>query len=78
MEVRSQHFAAGARAALEDTHLQRALAEATGRLRDQRAQAFADFPPGEALRAEARRIVLTMSISSIKFSFTGVHVGCTM
>jgi len=58
MEVRSQHFAEGAREALEDPRLQRALAEATGRLRDQRAEAFASFAPGDALRAEARRIKL--------------------
>jgi L-lactate dehydrogenase complex protein LldF len=58
MEVRSQYFAEGVRAALKDPQLQRALSEATGRLREQRAEAFASFPPGDALRAEARRIKL--------------------
>ncbi|MCP4005391.1 MAG: iron-sulfur cluster-binding protein [bacterium] len=41
---------------MADERLQAALSDATDRLRDRRAQAFAEFPEGERLRDRARQI----------------------
>ncbi len=56
MKVTANRFAAQAREALEDSELQRALDVATRRLSLARRDAFAEFPLGEALRAQAREI----------------------
>jgi len=56
MKIESNRFAERSRDALQNPELQRALDSATGRLREQREAAFAEFGEGERLRERGRAI----------------------
>lgn len=56
MESQSHRFLEGVRKALDDSSLQKALGNATGRFIKSRSDSFDAFPEGEALRDRARQI----------------------